>query len=192
MRRAFSARCRTMFSLTFLYRDDIAQIMEILKPHCSTVKLIIGGNELDDALEMKNLNEPYFNWCIIKAGNKSENSDTIVGPVIELEINVLGIMLTFECDNKDALIDVKQQIGEIIKKRTGIIRKLASSHVFIGICYSLVTMLVGILIFTRYLAPFELIIAIVVSLSWLLLPFITSRFPLRKGGVYTRESTERA
>lgn len=181
-----------MFSLTFLYRDDIAQIMEILKSHCSTVKLIIGGNELDDASEMENLNKPYFNWCIIKAGNTSGNSDTIIGPDIELEISVLGIILTLAGDNKDALIDVKQQIGEIIKKRTGIIRKLASSHVFIGICYSLVTMLVGILIFTRYLAPFELIIAIVVSLSWLLLPFITSRFPLRKGGVYTRESTERA
>jgi hypothetical protein len=152
--------------------------------------LIIGGNELDDVSEMENLNKPHFNWCIIKAGNTSENSDTIVVPVIELEINVLGIMLTLAGDNKDALIDVKQQIGEIIKKRTGIIRKLASSHVFTGICYALAALLAGVLIFTRYLAPFELIISIVVSLSWLLLPFITSRFFLGKGGVYTRESTD--
>ena len=61
----------TKYPPIWLYRDDIVQIANLLKEHCTDVDITIGEYELDDVSELDKITKSRVTKCTIKAGTKS-------------------------------------------------------------------------------------------------------------------------
>ena len=154
----------------------------------SDVQLIVGDYELEDAAELANLSKSCVNTCVITAGTKSQFCDRIISPEIELEIRSYSLSLALSDGDNVKLIGIKQKINEVIKKRTGIIRRVLSSYFVGGACVGLALITAWLLTFAWNPKPHTLTHTIIKILVWVL-PVLAFRLPLKNGGVYTIEST---
>lgn len=188
MRKVSNTRDETKYCPTYLYRDDIAQIVKILKPHFPNIQISVGDYELDDASELASLGKSYVSTCTIKAGTIPEYTSVMFSPEIELKIWDFAIYLTSADSDNATYIGIKQKIDRIIRKRNDITHKILSNYATAFLCVMTTFLIALNTTFVWNPKPITLFHIILKILVWIM-PVCALKLPIRKGGIYTIEST---